>query len=130
MIEKLINNSAYMYIWLTKHIMYRFAKKSQEMAKTGQFVHSYLILYPFLPAVLTVLPSLEVHLAHSLLPADILCRGLVLQRSSEEGSAAEAGGGSIVDMASCRFHTNLHNDNLNLTRIVSSFPELKMPNSS
>ena len=54
-----------------------------------------------LPAVLTILPRLHVDLTGALSSADVLCCSLVLQGSSEECSAAEAGDGSIVNMPSC-----------------------------
>ena len=53
-----------------------------------------------LPAVLTVLSRLHIDLAGALSSADVLCCSLVLQGSSEERSAAEAGDGPVVDMSS------------------------------
>ena len=53
-----------------------------------------------LPAVLTVLPRLHIDLAGALPSADVLCCSLVLQGSSEECSAAEAGDGPVVNMSS------------------------------
>ena len=53
-----------------------------------------------LPAVLTVLPRLNIDLAGALPSADVLCCSLVLQGSSEECSAAEAGDGPVVNMSS------------------------------
>ena len=55
---------------------------------------------PLLPAVLTVLPRLHIDLAGALSSADVLCCSLVLQGSSEECSAAEAGDGPVVNMSS------------------------------
>ena len=55
---------------------------------------------PLLPAVLTVLPRLHIDLAGALSPADVLCCSLVLQGSSEECSAAEAGDGPVVNVPS------------------------------
>ena len=53
-----------------------------------------------LPAVLTVLSRLHINLAGALSSADVLCSSLVLQGSSEERSAAEAGDGPVVDVPS------------------------------
>ena len=58
------------------------------------------LTYPVLPAVLTVLPRLHIDLAGALSSADVLRCSLVLQGSSEECSAAEAGDGPVVDMSS------------------------------
>ena len=60
-----------------------------------------------LPAVLTILPRLHVDLAGALSSADVLCCSLVLQGSSEECSAAEAGDGPVVNMPSSSFSAYL-----------------------
>ena len=52
-----------------------------------------------LPAVLTVLSRLDIDLAGALSSADVLRCSLVLQGSSEECSAAEAGDGPVVNMS-------------------------------
>merc|ERR1719192_769938 len=59
------------------------------------------------PAVLTVLPRLYIDLAGALSSADVLCCSLVLQGSSEERSAAEAGDGPVVNMSSSSLSTYL-----------------------
>ena len=65
------------------------------------------LLLLFSPAVLTVLPGLDVHLAHALPHANVLGGGVVLQGTPEEGPAAEAGCGPVVNMAGRWFSTNL-----------------------
>ena len=62
---------------------------------------------PALPAVLTVLPRLYIDLAGALSSADVLCCSLVLQGSSEERSAAEAGDGPVVNMSRSSFSAYL-----------------------
>ena len=65
-----------------------------------------------LPAVLTVLSGLDVHLAHALPHALVLGGGVVLcggglERPPKKCPAAEAGCGPIVNVACCRLITNL-----------------------
>ena len=61
-----------------------------------------------LPAVLTVLSRLHIDLAGALSSADVLRCSLVLQGSSEECSAAEAGDGPVVNMSSSPLAANLN----------------------
>ena len=70
------------------------------MLRTNSFV--------WLPAVLTILPCVDVDVAGALTSADVLCRRLVLQGPSEEGATAEAGRGPIMNMSRCSLAANLH----------------------
>ena len=59
------------------------------------------------PAILTILPGLEIYLASFTASANVGRRGLVLNRSSEKGPATEARHCTIVDMFGGRLVANL-----------------------
>ena len=61
-----------------------------------------------LPAVLAALPGLDVDHAHALPHAPVLGGGVALKWPPKECPAAEAGHGSVVDMAGSRLITNLN----------------------
>ena len=74
---------------------------------------------PALPAILTVLPRLYIDLAGALSSADVLCCSLVLQGSSEERSAAEAGDGPVVNMSSSSLSTYLEGERSNINVLIN-----------
>ena len=65
-----------------------------------------------LPAELTILSGLQVDLAVPCPPAHIRVCGSVLNGAAEEGSAGEAGHGTIVNVLCCRLPAYLQQSGL------------------